>query len=49
MQALEQGNTFKYLGTEESEFIQKKKRQKIEKGIYQEIKNDAEVWVECQE
>jgi len=45
IQELEEGKTYKYLGTEESEDIQHKKKneRKTETGIQEEIKNDTEI------
>ena len=42
IQEPEQGKTYKYLGTEESEGLQHQ-QMKIETGIQQEIKNDTEI------
>jgi hypothetical protein len=43
IQELEQGKTYKYLGTEESDDIQHQQMKETEEGIQQETKNDTEI------
>ena len=50
IQQLKQRETYKYLGTEESEGMQHLTNERVvEEGIQQQIKNDTEMWVQCQE
>ena len=50
IQELKQGKTHKYLGIEKNEGTKKSGTERqIEEGMHQEIKNDTEIRIECQE
>ena len=49
IQKLEQGKTYEYLGTEETEGVHHQQIKERLKKELQEIKNDTEIQAECQE